>query len=198
MWISPVPPDLCLNFANTLSWRGKAEPSEELTTFATLLGWLAQGTKADPETFAALMDWVADRSLEGAGVLKDAIEIREAIYRVFSARAADAAVAGDDLARISAALQAAPARTRLAEASSGYGWVIGEPAPTAPALLAPVLWSAGDLIVGGASVNVRQCANAKCLWLFIDESRNGTRRWCDMSQCGNRAKAQRHYRKSKT
>jgi predicted RNA-binding Zn ribbon-like protein len=44
---------------------------------------------------------------------------------------------------------------------------------------------------------VRRCANDKCLWLFIDRSKAGTRRWCDMAACGNRAKAQRHYRNSR-
>jgi predicted RNA-binding Zn ribbon-like protein len=44
---------------------------------------------------------------------------------------------------------------------------------------------------------VRRCASDACLWLFIDESKAGTRRWCDMSSCGNRAKSRRHYLKSK-
>jgi predicted RNA-binding Zn ribbon-like protein len=44
---------------------------------------------------------------------------------------------------------------------------------------------------------VRECANDKCLWLFLDDSKNGTRRWCSMSACGNRAKAHRHYARLK-
>jgi predicted RNA-binding Zn ribbon-like protein len=42
---------------------------------------------------------------------------------------------------------------------------------------------------------VRLCANAQCLWLFLDQSKGGTRRWCDMAACGNRAKARRHYQR---
>jgi predicted RNA-binding Zn ribbon-like protein len=47
------------------------------------------------------------------------------------------------------------------------------------------------------SARIRQCANPKCLWMFVDASKAGTRRWCDMNACGNRAKAQRHYHRSK-
>ena len=68
---------------------------------------------------------------------------------------------------------------------------------TDAALLAPALWSAGDLLTGPQLARVRECANDKCLWLFLDESKNGTRRWCSMSACGNRAKAHRHYLRSK-
>jgi predicted RNA-binding Zn ribbon-like protein len=62
--------------------------------------------------------------------------------------------------------------------------------------LAPVIWSAADLLTR-ADHRVRRCANEACLWLFIDESKAGTRRWCDMSSCGNRAKSRRHYLKTK-
>ena len=68
---------------------------------------------------------------------------------------------------------------------------------TALALLAPVLWSAGDLLASGKLDKIRRCANPECLYLFLDESRAGKRRWCTMSSCGNRAKARRHYHKAK-
>jgi predicted RNA-binding Zn ribbon-like protein len=78
-----------------------------------------------------------------------------------------------------------------------YVWRIERVGLSGPALLAPVLWSAADLLVQAPHRRIRQCANPQCLWLFIDASKNGTRRWCDMAACGNRAKAQRHYLRSK-
>jgi predicted RNA-binding Zn ribbon-like protein len=60
-----------------------------------------------------------------------------------------------------------------------------------------VLWeaaaSAADLLTSPDLARVKTCPGAGCAWLFLDRSRNGTRRWCDMSVCGNRAKARRHY-----
>jgi predicted RNA-binding Zn ribbon-like protein len=64
-------------------------------------------------------------------------------------------------------------------------------------LLAPVLWSAGDLLAGPRLDRVRRCANPECGWLFFDDSRAGKRRWCSMQACGNRAKARRHYHRSR-
>ncbi len=76
-------------------------------------------------------------------------------------------------------------------------WPSDRTAPAAADLLAPVLWSAADLLAGAHKTRIRECANAECLWLFLDESKGGTRRWCDMASCGNRAKARRHYLKVK-
>ncbi|MET9892146.1 CGNR zinc finger domain-containing protein [Streptomyces sp. NPDC006465] len=44
---------------------------------------------------------------------------------------------------------------------------------------------------------IRRCAHAACILHFFDTSRNGTRRWCSMAACGNRAKASRHYARTK-
>ena len=60
-----------------------------------------------------------------------------------------------------------------------------------------MLWSAADLLTRLDRLRVRRCANDECLWLFIDHSKGGTRRWCDMTSCGNRAKARRHYLRRK-
>ena len=64
--------------------------------------------------------------------------------------------------------------------------------PVASEVLAPVLWSAADLALAAQRVRLRQCANEKCRWLFVDDSKGGSRRWCSMSTCGNHAKMQRH------
>ena len=60
-------------------------------------------------------------------------------------------------------------------------------------MLWPVTRSAAELLVSGELSRVRTCANDTCGWLFMDTSKNRSRRWCDMNDCGNRAKARRHY-----
>jgi predicted RNA-binding Zn ribbon-like protein len=129
--------------------------------------------------------------------LAQALALREAIYRIFHAVACGTALPDSDLAALNAALAAAPSRRRLAAAPAGYGWQVRSAAISAPVLLAPVLWSAGDLLASDRGQRVRQCANEECLWLFLDESKAGTRRWCDMASCGNRAKARRHYQRTR-
>ena len=61
----------------------------------------------------------------------------------------------------------------------------------------PVLWAAAELLTSADRDRVRACASDPCRWLFLDLSRNRSRRWCSMEDCGNRAKARRHYARSK-
>ncbi len=125
--------------------------------------------------------------------LAAALALREALFRIFAATTAGAAPETADTEAFNAALRAAPDRARLRLGPDGWGWDL-PPRPPAPGLLlAPVLWSAGDLLAGSRLPLVRQCANPQCRWLFLDDSKSGTRRWCSMSACGNRAKAHRHY-----
>jgi len=197
MLVAALPEDLCLSYANTLSWRGSDPPMETLKSVADLLAWLEQSVGAGAGETRGIARWASRNAKAAAGLLAEAIAVREVLFRVFHALATGASVREADFAALTRALAQAPARRELAHAKRGYGWQLVPPEPTVPALLAPVLWSAADLMIEGERRRVRQCANEKCLWLFLDESKNGTRRWCDMASCGNRAKAQRHYLKSK-
>jgi len=183
-------PGLCLAYANTLTWRGSDAPSESLPDLAALLAWIEKRAELGAGALDALRG-SADR------LFADAIALRETIYRIFEAVAAGGAPPEADFAALREAVAAAPPRTRLERRGEGYAWRIPAPGASAPQLLAPVLWAAADLLVDAGRRRIRQCANEKCLWLFVDESKSGTRRWCDMTSCGNRAKAQRHYAKVK-
>jgi predicted RNA-binding Zn ribbon-like protein len=99
----------------------------------------------------------------------------------------------DDLAALNRALAIAPPRRHLERTAGGFAWRIEGRSPALGALLAPILWSAADLLAGPRRPRVRTCANPQCRWLFLDDSKAGTRRWCSMASCGNRAKAHRHY-----
>lgn len=178
-------PDLCLEFVNTRYWRGQATPTETLNQPEDLAVWsTANGGPKSAKPLA--------RKEFG-----QAIELRELIHRLFDAEAQDRAPAQRDLEALNHALAEAPARTTLRRDRGLYGWDVDIRSGTALALLAPVLWSAGDLLAGPRLDRVRRCANPECGWLFFDDSRAGKRRWCSMQSCGNRAKAKRHYHKSR-
>ncbi len=196
-----LPPEACLDFVNTRYWRGKAEPTETLHGAADLLAWAAAHAGAPP-------------TAPGPGLFEAGIALRELLHRILSARAAGERVAEADLAALDAALETAPSRRSLVAVGDGYAWHTrpsgpegGEQPSGAATLLAPVLWAAADLLaqggggIGGGTgtgrVRLRACANPECRWLFVDASRNGSRRWCDMAACGNRAKAHRHYLRAK-
>jgi predicted RNA-binding Zn ribbon-like protein len=177
-------PDLCLEFANTRYWRGQPVPTETLNATEDLLAWAAGNVAKEARP-------LAKREFERA------IEAREAIYRVFDATARGKAPAAADLQALNELLAAAPARASLRRERNGFSWDVDMRGSTALGQLAPVLWSAGDLLTGNKLDKVKRCANPECGWLFLDDSRAGKRRWCSMESCGNRAKARRHYHRSR-
>jgi len=146
--------------------------------------------------FSKCNDWGADATLKTHPRLCYIHRPITAIYRLLHSVASSSVPSTDDLRRLNNALRDAAPRALLERTDGAYGWRI-EAKPTAPGILAPVLWSAADVLVGPDSARVRECANHRCLWLFLDDSKNGSRRWCSMQMCGNRAKAQRHCQRQK-
>ncbi len=189
--------DLCLDYANTLCWRGTEPPTEEFHGLGNVLDWHVTKTAVPADAITALKQWWHERPRQAAGAFAGALALRETLYRIFSDTADGGAPAAADLAALNEALARTPARTHLQPTPAGYAWQVAKLRPAVTDLLAPVLWSAADLLTNPRLGRVRRCANHKCLYLFVDDSRNGTRRWCTMSMCGNRAKAHRHYLKSK-
>jgi predicted RNA-binding Zn ribbon-like protein len=184
--------DLCLDFANSRFWRGTPEPTETLGTPAELAQWCASnGTPAEAVT--RLQTLLREQPAQGEALLREAIALREALHRLFAGAAEGRAPGPAELEPLNRALVQAPARDRLERNDDGYAWHVAELKLGVPHLLAPVLWSAADLLAEPKLGRVRQCGNPKCVWLFLDTSRAANRRWCTMSMCGNRAKAQRHY-----
>ena len=187
--------DLAIDFANTVAYRGsKAEDS--LLSFGDIAGWLSSANALPQATAEGLPKLFGAARSDTAKVWANAIALRETIYRLLHMTAAKLPLAPDDLKHLNEALAETPARSSLAYKEMGIGWTI-EIKPSASGILAPILWSAADLLAGPDSKRVRECANPQCLWLFLDESKNGTRRWCSMQACGNRAKAHRHYQRKK-
>jgi predicted RNA-binding Zn ribbon-like protein len=195
--IPTVRKGLCLDYVNTLSWRGSETPSEGLGSLDDLIAWLVEAGALADNAARQQTAWSRAHRASAAKLFDEAIAIRELSYRTFSALASQRLAREQDFAALNDALAAAPARTRLAHFDGGYAWHVEPRRVSASTLLAPVLWSAADLMVAGEREQLRQCANEKCLWLFLDESKSRTRRWCDMASCGNRAKARRHYLKMK-
>jgi predicted RNA-binding Zn ribbon-like protein len=194
----PAPKDdLCLAFANTLCWRGRPTPSESLGGIEDLLRWLAGTAKMSAAAIEMAARRLERHPAEASALFVAAIGLRESIYRIFAAWGASEPVSEKDLALLNSALGEAPRREKLAQFDGGFAWETTEVPVSAGGLLAPVLWSAADLLTGADRRRLRRCANDACLWLFVDESKAGTRRWCDMSSCGNRAKSRRHYLKTK-
>jgi predicted RNA-binding Zn ribbon-like protein len=184
---------LCLDFANTLGDRTGPEPREErLHRYADLVAFGEQAGVLTGEAAALLLEMAEQRPDAAERTFADAIAFREVLYRVFSAVAADTTAAEDDLAAFNAAFAAAVTHARIVSEADGFRWEWPQDAEELDAMLWPIAWSAVDLLRAPEVHRVHECAGHDCSWLFLDMSKNGSRRWCSMETCGNRAKAHRH------
>jgi predicted RNA-binding Zn ribbon-like protein len=193
--VASVGDDLPLAFANTRYWRGSDEPTETLQDIERALAWCAEVNLLNSATAARLKKWAERNRQPAMRLFNEIVSIREAIYCIF-ASVVTGSVDPRHIAQLNERLGRAPRRTEIVKLKPRWVWQLPAAEPTFENLFAPVLWSAGDLLVGPRLSGVRLCANPKCRWLFLDDSKNGTRRWCSMSSCGNRAKAHRHYVKT--
>ncbi|MDE3154303.1 MAG: ABATE domain-containing protein [Acidobacteriota bacterium] len=189
---------LCLDFANTIDDR-PTRPIELLNGYDALTVWAEQAAVLPSAVEEALRAEAARRPAAAEAALVGARALREAIYAVFSAAAGGRPAPAASLAMLNAALPPSLARRRLvpdapqADGRPGriiWRWDFSDHA--LDGLLAPVVKSAADLLTSADLPRVRECEVATCGWLFVDRSRNRSRRWCDMAVCGNRAKARRY------
>jgi len=190
---------LCLDFTNTVNWHASGHPVEELLAYTDLVAWAQKvGLLTAPEA-QRLTRQAARRPAEAAAVLERAHALREAIYRLLSATAHQQPAESSDLDLINAELPVSLAHSRLAPAPEGYSLQWLAPPDALDRLLWPVAYSAADLLTHPELLaRVGECADDRgCGYLFLDMTKNRSRRWCDMKDCGNRAKARRHYERQK-
>jgi predicted RNA-binding Zn ribbon-like protein len=189
---------LSLDFANTVDWHASQHPVEFLTSYSELAAWSVHAGILIQEEGEHLRREAAARPVDAEAVLSRAISLREAIYRVFSAISHGLQPEESDLAVFNEELAGLLAKSRLGWLGDGLGWRWAGKECALDRMLWAVVWDAADLLTSGQLDRVGQCADHRCGWLFLDTSRNRSRRWCSMAYCGNRAKAKRHYQRSKT
>jgi predicted RNA-binding Zn ribbon-like protein len=185
---------LCLDFVNTKGDRPTVEPRELLLSYQDLVLWGVQAG-AIPDTVARRLGPAARADAAVAHrALEHARQVREALFPIFSAVAAGRTAPAAAAASLNAALPRALAARRLELGAGSPSWVWVETSPPdLDRVLWPVVVSAAELLTSSELDRVRECPGERCAWLFLDRSRNRSRRWCDMSVCGNRSKARRHH-----
>lgn len=188
--------ELCLDFTNTVGG-SRENPKERLHDYSDLVRWAAHAGAIGAEEADELLTRGAERPDAAEGVFARALELREAIYRIFDRIARGQAPAAADLERLNAELEPALGRLRVAPAPDGGFDLRFADEPILERVLWPLARSAAELLVSDDLGRVKQCGGDDCAWIFLDQSKNRSRRWCDMADCGNRAKARRHYRRRK-
>ncbi len=179
-----------LAFVNTLDNRGEESPVELLTDYADLLAFALQTETLTESEARRLRELASARPSDAALVVSRATALRETLFRIFSAIAAEVDPASEDIKSLNAELSIAMSNAQIIPAADQFDldWS-DDPGLDRP--LWPVVRSAADLLTSDELTRVRECAAHDCQWLFLDESRNRSRRWCNMQTCGNRAKVDR-------
>jgi predicted RNA-binding Zn ribbon-like protein len=187
---------LALDFVNTVDWRLAPQRQDLLADHEVLLHWGRRlGLLTDEELRAALRS--RRTASRGAAALGRAVDLRELLYDVFAATSHGRRAASSQLRALVAVFSEATAHAELERSDGAYLWSWRHSDP-----LERVRWAvaaaAVELLSSGAALGrVKQCRDEGCGWVFLDMSKNVSRRWCNMQGCGARAKMRRQYRRKK-
>jgi predicted RNA-binding Zn ribbon-like protein len=193
----------CLDFVNTLAWRLTDRPVEYLGSYEDLLAWGRQAGLLAPDETEALSGRAATHPEEARGTLSRAVALREAVHRVLSAAIAGESQDESDLSALNRELSGALSRLRVVPAASDayvWAWDRGGEDGGGPPLerpLWPVVRSAVELLTSPKLGRVKVCGGEGCGWIFLDESRNASRKWCESRDCGNRERVRQYLTRKK-
>jgi predicted RNA-binding Zn ribbon-like protein len=182
-----------LNLTNTAAWSGGRATSDRLDDYSTLVRWGRRAGVIESKQATALQIRALAHPQQALRTLRRIRAFRQALHDVFAAHACERSASADALERLNIHIIAALTHARLGKAGAtgalSWTWVASD---SLDRVLWPVAQSAADLLTSADRMaRVRLCAGESCGWLFLDNSKRGARRWCRMSECGNRAKVRR-------
>ncbi len=186
---------LCLDFANTIDDRGRPDPVELLGDYDDLIAFGRQTGILTAANAHQLAGSAGSGNIETRALLARARTLRDALYQLFATLAAGKAAPRDALGVIQREFARLAPHVGLTTGATRFIWQWSGPPASLERLLWAVLHSALDLLTSGAYRHISVCESRTCRWLFLDTTRNHSRRWCDMTVCGNRAKARRYYKR---
>ena len=182
---------LCLDFCNTSRERiGVRE--DRFRTYSDVVGWAWRAGVLTAEEAGRLTRLGSRNPTEALLVHERALRLRECLRVIFTTLAGGRRIRSNMLAVLNEELASAMARSLVVPTDDGFTWLWAQGGKALDSMLWPIARSAADLLTDGPLDSVRVCEGRGCGWIFLDTSRNRTRRWCDMRICGNRAKARRH------
>jgi len=193
---------LCLDFVNTVGGRvGTPRATtrnfadhvvrEKLTGYGDLVGWGQLAGVLTARDRDGLLRASRIRPSEADRVYRRSLDLREAAYRLFKAALEGWEPRREDAQVLNQEVSVARTHERLVGTSKGFTWEWDDRGPLLDRVVWPLACSVADLLTSKDLARVRQCGGLECGWLFLDTSRNRSRQWCDMRDCGNLAKVRR-------
>jgi predicted RNA-binding Zn ribbon-like protein len=189
--------NLCLDFVNTLDDRPSGKPKELLQGYDDLARFASETGILTPAQADCLLEKVPPRSDEAEDALRQARNLRETLYAIFSAVVKGQKVPQTAMDRLNASVHAAALHSRLVQNDERCEWRFDDPGSSFSSILWPIARAAAELLASDQLPFVHACSSPTCQWFFLDTSRNHHRRWCSMKLCGNRTKVQKFYARKK-
>jgi predicted RNA-binding Zn ribbon-like protein len=188
----------CLDFVNTANGRrldGTLPAMEEsLCGPLDVVAWGLRAELLTPAEHGSLLVEVVNNADAARSSYAALIVFREALYRLFEALVADPSKEVSGIDNINAVLSQTAGLRKIAACGDRFDWAWHKPADPDSmfdVIMGKVAMSTAELLVNGEMSKLRICDFSECDWVFLDTSKNGRRRWCQMDVCGNRAKARR-------
>ena len=188
---------VCLDFVNTLDDRFTPDPKELLKHYVDLARFAEDTGTLNDQQVDRLMTRGMQYPDDAERALASATRLREAISDIFYALAGNKPVPTAALAVLNQQVQQAAQHLVLVAGKQSFEWKFETDGYDLFAPLWPIARDAAQLLASERVEFVRACASKTCEWIFLDESKNHRRRWCDMTKCGNRAKVKRFYVRQK-
>lgn len=184
---------VCLDFVNTLDDRPTSQPKELLASYLDLARFAEDARLLATNLVDRLIERAPLAVAQAERALQAAKELRESFYAVLDAALKKRPAPPMALAKLNGFVQTAAQHLQLVDRRGKFEWRFDEMGPSFEAPLWPIARSASELLTSTDLEYVRTCASETCQWFFLDTSKNHRRRWCDMTKCGNRAKAREFY-----
>ena len=189
---------LALDFVNTL-YNRIDDPRELLTTYKRLLDWSEQSGALSKMECNRLSKIASKTPRKANWALKEACGLRELLYSIVSNAVHGDSTSADELNALNRWIEKANSKRCLSNHAGDYVWRYLPEDGDFTAMLWPIVFSIESMLTDKHSVSrIKICEGDTCAWAFLDNSRPGNKRWCDMTVCGNRAKARRHRAKSRS
>ena len=194
---------LCLDFINTVDGRKTDSPRRESHSVARVLGdkladysdlveWSRHSGIVTATEAKSLIQASKRKAREAKDVFDRAIALREALYRIFKAIMTSRRPQNIDLETVNDELLRARTHEKLTHVAHGFAWEWVGSEAALDRMLWSIAHSGAELLTTGDLSRLRECCGEECGWLFEDTSKNRSRQWCDMQDCGNLAKVRRY------
>lgn len=197
---------LCLDFVNSVDARLEQKMknstvftfwADKLSGYTDLAEWAREAGILQERDIKRMIHIASQKERESKQIFERATILRESLFRIFKHVIERCEPPTEDVKILNQECAIARNRQRLLYSSNKFAWNLEAQGDELDCMIWPVALSGAELLLSEELPLVRQCPGPNCGWLFLDSSKNRSRQWCDMKDCGNLAKVRRYRERQK-